>query len=58
MTRNPSMAGQYIAPRKHAGCKNEGSDGAIDGSGLQPKRDLYMARKVAAAQGGVGSQWY
>lgn len=52
------MAGQYIAPRKHAGCKNEGSDGAIDGSGLQPKRDLYMARKVAAAQGGVGSQWY
>ncbi|KAL8486319.1 hypothetical protein ACS0TY_022650 [Phlomoides rotata] len=66
MTRNPGMPGQYIAPsssypRKHVGCKNEDRDGAIDGPngpGLQPKSDLYMARKVAAAQGGVGSHWY
>ncbi|KAK4482904.1 hypothetical protein RD792_010077, partial [Penstemon davidsonii] len=54
MVRNP---GQYIVPgssyprKQHPSCKNEdGTEG-----GLQPKPDPYMARKVAAAQGG---QWY
>ncbi|KAK6146133.1 hypothetical protein DH2020_020002 [Rehmannia glutinosa] len=59
--RNSSIPSQYIVPsssypRKHPGCKIEGGEGINEGSnGLQPKPDLYMTRKVAAAQGG---QWY
>ncbi|CAI0559970.1 unnamed protein product [Linum tenue] len=64
MVRNPSTTSQYTSsngsyPRRNPGCKNDrGEDDGIEGSnGLQPKPQ-YMARKVAAAQGGPGSQWY
>lgn len=61
--RNPAMPPQYLVPsssypRKHPSCKNERGEEVPEGSnGLQPKPDLYMARKVAA-QGGNGSHWY
>ncbi|KAL0367986.1 UNVERIFIED_CONTAM: Mitogen-activated protein kinase [Sesamum calycinum] len=61
IVRNPGMPAQYIVPgssypRKHPGCKSDGGEGIPEGSnGLQPKPDLYMARKVAAAQSGAGS---
>ncbi|PIN08519.1 Mitogen-activated protein kinase [Handroanthus impetiginosus] len=64
MMRNPCVPAQYIIPgasypRKHPGCKNEGAEGVTEASnGLQPKPDLYMARKVAAAQASPGSHWY
>ncbi|XP_073128640.1 mitogen-activated protein kinase 15 [Henckelia pumila] len=64
MARNPSVNAQYIVPgssypRKHPGCKIEKGDDSSEGSnGLQPKPDLYMARKVAAAQGGAVNHWY
>ncbi|KAF7813739.1 mitogen-activated protein kinase 15-like isoform X2 [Senna tora] len=64
MVRNPSVSAQYAAsscsyPRRNPSCKNErAEDDGIEGSnGLQPKPH-YMPRKVAAAQGGAGSQWY
>ncbi|XP_042021841.1 mitogen-activated protein kinase 15-like [Salvia splendens] len=64
-TRNPTMYPQYVAPnpsypRKHAPCKAEdGEDAMGDGpNALQRKQELYMARKVAAAQGGAGNLWY
>ncbi|XP_057956818.1 mitogen-activated protein kinase 15 isoform X2 [Malania oleifera] len=64
MVRNPVVPTHYTAsgcsyPRRNAGCKNErGEDEVVEGSnGLQPKPQ-YMARKVAAAQAGPGSQWY
>lgn len=64
MVRNPPVASQYNAsscsyPRRNSSCKNErGDDEGVEGSnGLQPKPQ-YMARKVAAAQGGSGSHWY
>lgn len=63
-TRTPTMHAQFIAPnpsypRKHVGCKTEDGEGVGEGpNGLQRKPDLYMARKVAAAQGGAGSLWY
>lgn len=55
-----NAASNYSYPRRSAGCKNErGEDEAIiEGSkGLEPKPQ-YLARKVAAAQGGPTSQWY
>ncbi|KAK4856588.1 hypothetical protein QYF36_019001 [Acer negundo] len=60
--RNPAVSTQYNAssyPRRSAACKNERvDDEAVEGSnGLQPKPQ-YMARKVAAAQSGSGSNWY
>ncbi|XP_007034573.2 PREDICTED: mitogen-activated protein kinase 15 isoform X2 [Theobroma cacao] len=62
--RNPTVPTQYTAtncsyPRRNPVCKNDrGEDEVVEGSnGLQPKPQ-YMARKVAAAQGGSGSQWY
>ncbi|KAK6913866.1 Protein kinase domain [Dillenia turbinata] len=57
MGRNSAVPAQY--PRRSAGCKNErGDDEVVDGhNGLQPKPQ-YMARKLAAAQGGSGSQWF
>ncbi|KAL2506761.1 Mitogen-activated protein kinase 16 [Abeliophyllum distichum] len=62
MVRNPAMPTQYIVPgssypRKYPGCKNERGDGTEGSNGVQPKPDVYMARKVAAAQGGSGSHW-
>ncbi|KAK7303230.1 hypothetical protein RJT34_14132 [Clitoria ternatea] len=64
MVRNPSVPAHYAAsscsyPRRNPGYKNErAEDDGIEGSnGLQPKPQ-YMARKVAAAQGGAGGQWY
>ncbi|XWS22429.1 hypothetical protein CRYUN_Cryun29cG0033300 [Craigia yunnanensis] len=64
MVRNPTVPTQYTAtncsyPRRNSVCKNDrGEDEVVEGSkGLQPKRQ-YMARKVAAAQIGSGSQWY
>lgn len=57
------MPAQYVVPgssypRKYPGCKNERGDGTEGSNGAQPKPDMYMARKVAAAQGGSGSHWY
>ncbi|XP_027330197.1 mitogen-activated protein kinase 15 [Abrus precatorius] len=62
MVRNPSVSAQYAAsscsyPKRNASCKNERTDDGIEGSnGLQPKPQ-YVARKVAAAQGGAGGNW-
>lgn len=66
MVRNPAVPTQYTAatgcsyPRRNASCKNEREDNeVVDGSnGLQPKPPQYIPRKVTAAQGGSGSQWY
>lgn len=63
--RNPSIpASQFPAPsssypKRNPGCKNErGEDDSMEGpNGLQSKPQ-YLARKVAAAQSGPGSQWY
>lgn len=63
VVRNPGIPAQYLIPsssypRKHPSCKNErGEDGPEASNGMQPKPDLYVARKVAA-QGGNGSHWY
>uniref|UniRef100_A0A5B7A7P4 mitogen-activated protein kinase n=1 Tax=Davidia involucrata TaxID=16924 RepID=A0A5B7A7P4_DAVIN len=63
MVRNPAVPAQYAVssssyPRRNPGCKNErGEDGVEGSNSLQPKPQ-YMARKVAAAQGGSGSNWY
>ncbi|XP_018825996.1 mitogen-activated protein kinase 15 isoform X3 [Juglans regia] len=57
MVRNPSGTTQYSAsngsyPRRNPSCKNErGEDDGVESS-------KYMARKVAAAQGGSGGHWY
>lgn len=64
--RNPSVSNQYAAtgvsyPRRNQPvCKNErGEDEGVEGSnGMRQKQQYAMARKVAAAQGGSGSQWY
>ncbi|KAK6130396.1 hypothetical protein DH2020_035806 [Rehmannia glutinosa] len=61
--RTSAMPAQYIVPsssypRKHPSCKNEGEEDRMEGSNsMQPKPDLYVARKVAAAQGRTGSHW-
>eukprot|EP00262_Sarcandra_glabra_P007582 TRINITY_DN20473_c0_g1_i1.p1 TRINITY_DN20473_c0_g1~~TRINITY_DN20473_c0_g1_i1.p1 ORF type:complete len:562 (+),score=98.76 TRINITY_DN20473_c0_g1_i1:173-1858(+) len=64
MAKNPAVLAQYATsgysyPRRNPSCKNErGEDEGIEGSGvLQPKPPQYIARKVAAAQGGAGN-WY
>jgi mitogen-activated protein kinase 1/3 len=64
MVRNPAISTQYTTansshPRRNTACKNErGEEEVVEGSnGLQPKPQ-YMARKVAAAQGGPGNHWY
>ncbi|XP_040995582.1 mitogen-activated protein kinase 15 isoform X2 [Juglans microcarpa x Juglans regia] len=57
MVRNPSGTTQYSASngsysRRNPSCKNErGEDDGVESS-------KYMARKVAAAQGGSGGHWY
>ncbi|XP_060217728.1 mitogen-activated protein kinase 15 isoform X2 [Lycium barbarum] len=64
ITRNPGGPTQYPIsntsyPRRHPSCKNErGEDSTEVSNGVQPKPEQYMARKVAAAPGGPGSQWY
>ncbi|KAK6930052.1 Protein kinase domain [Dillenia turbinata] len=56
MGRNSAVPSQY--PRRSAGCKNErGDDDVVEGPNGLPKPQ-YMARKVAAAQGGSGGHWY
>lgn len=61
-TRNPSVPAQYAAssysyPKRNPSCKNERAEDGIEGSsGLQSKPQ-YIARKVAAAPGGAGSNW-
>lgn len=63
MVRNPAGTTQYTAansyPRRNPSCKNErvDNDGVESSNGLQPKPQ-YMARKVAAAQGGSGGHWF
>ncbi|XP_038720189.1 mitogen-activated protein kinase 16-like isoform X3 [Tripterygium wilfordii] len=62
IVRNSAVPAQFAAStytRRNPDCKNnKGEDEEVGGSnGLQPKPQ-YMARKVAAAQGGSGSQWY
>ncbi|KAK7387817.1 hypothetical protein VNO78_22611 [Psophocarpus tetragonolobus] len=63
MGRNPSVSAQYAAPscsypRRNPSCKNERAEEGIEGAnGLQTKPQ-YVARKVAAAQGGPGGNWY
>jgi len=65
IVRNPSVSAQFAAsncsyPRRNPGYKSEtgAEDDGMEGSnGLQPKPQ-YMARKVAAAPGGPGGQWY
>lgn len=60
--RNPSVSAQYAAssrsyPKRNPSCKNERGEDGIEGSnGLQTKPQ-YIARKVAAAPGGAGSNW-
>jgi mitogen-activated protein kinase 1/3 len=63
MVRNPAGTTQYAAsngsyPRRNPNSKNErGEDDMVESSnGLQPKPQ-YLARKVAAAQGGSGGHW-
>ncbi|KAE8076947.1 hypothetical protein FH972_015564 [Carpinus fangiana] len=63
MVRNPAGTTQYTAsngsyPRRNPNSKNErGEDDMVESSnGLQPKPQ-YLARKVAAAQGGSGGHW-
>ncbi|CAK9173681.1 unnamed protein product [Ilex paraguariensis] len=64
MVKNPAVPAQYAVasssyPRRNTGCKNDrGEDGSGGSNGLQPKPDQYMARKLAAAQGGSANQWY
>ncbi|XP_052190942.1 mitogen-activated protein kinase 15 isoform X2 [Diospyros lotus] len=60
--RNPAVPTQAAVssssyPRRNPGCKDERGEGVDGSNGLQPKPQ-YMARKVAAAQGGSGTQWY
>lgn len=64
MVRNPAVPAQYPVssssyPRRNPSGKNERAGEDVEGSnGLQPNPQ-FMARKVAAAQGGSGgSQWY
>lgn len=58
-TQYPVPTSSYPRRNNPSSCKNERADEAIEGSnnGLQP-RPPYIPRKVAAIQGGSGSQWY
>ncbi|KAK9289155.1 hypothetical protein L1049_017628 [Liquidambar formosana] len=64
MVRNPAVPTQYTASncsytRRNPVSKDErGEAEVVEGpNGIQPKPN-YMARKVAAAQGGSGNNWY
>ncbi|KAK1387689.1 hypothetical protein POM88_015867 [Heracleum sosnowskyi] len=62
--RSPAVPTQYAVPsssypRRNPGCKNDKVEDTIEGSnGLQPKPAFTATRKVAAAQGVTGNQWY
>ncbi|XP_058210889.1 mitogen-activated protein kinase 15-like isoform X1 [Rhododendron vialii] len=63
--RNPAVPTQYPInpsssyPRRIPGCKSEKGEDGVEGSNvLQPKPQYMVARKVAAAQGGLESRWY
>ncbi|KAK9003461.1 hypothetical protein V6N11_061023 [Hibiscus sabdariffa] len=59
MARNPIVPTQYAYPRRNPVCKNDrGEDEVVEGSNELHPKPQYMARKVAAAQGGSRSQWY
>lgn len=64
MVKNPPVPGQYNAsscsyPRRNSSCKHErGEDEEVEGSNSLRPKPQYMARKVAAAQGGSGNHWY
>ncbi|CAI8590754.1 unnamed protein product [Vicia faba] len=62
VVRNASVSNQYAAssyPRRNPNYKSERiEDDGIEGSNRMQPKPQYIARKVAAAQGGAGSQWY
>ncbi|XP_004486112.1 mitogen-activated protein kinase 15 [Cicer arietinum] len=65
VVRNPSVSAQYATsscsyPRRNPNYKSERAedDGIESSNELQPKPQYNMTRKVAAAQGGAGGQWY
>lgn len=62
--RNPAIASQHASTgcsysRRNPGCKSERAEEEGIGitNGVQPKPQ-YMPRKVAAANGGPGNNWY
>ncbi|KAI6683841.1 hypothetical protein NL676_029754 [Syzygium grande] len=62
--RNPAIAAQHTSTgssysRRNPGCKSERAEEEGIGipNGVQPKPQ-YMPRKVAAAHGGPGNNWY
>ncbi|GAU12027.1 hypothetical protein TSUD_196510, partial [Trifolium subterraneum] len=60
--KNPSVSAQYAAsscsyPKRNPSCKNERAEDGIEGSKGLPSKPQYIARKVAAAPGGAGSNW-
>lgn len=61
--RNPTVSAQYASsngsyPRRNPSCQTDGGDDeGIEGSNAVQPKPQYMARKVAAAQGGAG-HWY
>ncbi|KAI4311230.1 hypothetical protein MLD38_036140 [Melastoma candidum] len=63
-TRNPAVAAQHTSasmyPRRtNSACKNErGEDESLEVQNAMQPKPQYMARKVAAAQGGPGDRWY
>lgn len=61
MISDPSLPAQFTTPsypRRNSSCKTDREEEGLDGSnGVQPKSQ-YLARKVAAAQGVSGGQWY
>ncbi|CAI9118623.1 OLC1v1020215C1 [Oldenlandia corymbosa var. corymbosa] len=64
MARNSVVPNQYAIaassyPKRHPSYKSDKEESSVEGpNALQPKPEQYMARKVAAAQVGSGSQWY
>ena len=63
MARNSAVPNQYGVsassyPKRHPSYKSDKEESIEGPNPLQPKPEQYMARKVAAAQVGSGSQWY
>ncbi|CAJ1941210.1 unnamed protein product [Sphenostylis stenocarpa] len=61
--RNPSVSTKYAAQscsytRRNPNCKNERAAEGIEGANVLHTKPQYVARKVAAAQGGPGGSWY
>ncbi|XP_051127737.1 mitogen-activated protein kinase 15-like isoform X2 [Andrographis paniculata] len=57
VVRNPGIPVQYIGPSASYQGKHPGDDTNEGSNGMQPKPDVYIARKVAA-HGVNGSHWY